>query len=196
MNKNVELKKILRDYNYLYESLKDVKEISEIAESEFREAMIASGDQEAMEALVPTKEDSEKLEEVKVAEEETINHNDVEFKKLFRKIVIKCHPDKISSDTSEKESSRLKNLYEDAVKANERYDWGLLLRVANHLELDYDFISDEQIQSIKKRNEELKVEIERYEKSMAYSWYSEKEEEARNNFLAFCLNIIKSSVKK
>lgn len=194
MAKNPQLSKILRDYNYLYESLNDVKEISEIAEVEFREAMIASGDQEALQALVPTEQDSQKIQDAKVIEEEAINHNDAEFKKLFRKVVVKCHPDKINSAT-EHEAELMKEAYNTAVKANDKYDWGLLLRVASSLSIDCDFVSAEQIEIIKKRNEELKEEIERYEGSMAYRWYSQTEEEARNNFLAFCLGIFKDSVK-
>jgi hypothetical protein len=194
MAKNPQLSKILRDYNYLYESLIDVKEISEIAEVQFREAMINSGDQEALNALVPTEQDSQRIQEAKVVEEEAVNHNDAEFKKLFRKVVIKCHPDKLSM-LSEHEAEIMKEAYNTAVKANDKYDWGLLLRVANGLSIDCDFVSVEQIEIIKRRNEELKEEIERYEGSMAYRWYAQTEEEARNNFLAFCLGVFKDSVK-
>lgn len=194
MAKNPQLSKILRDYNYLYESLVDVKEISEIAEVQFREAMIKSGDQEALNALVPTEQDSQRIQEAKVVEEEAVNHNDAEFKKLFRKVVIKCHPDKLSM-LSEHEAEIMKDAYNTAVKANDKYDWGLLLRVASGLSIDCDFVSVEQIEIIKRRNEELKEEIERYEGSMAYRWYAQTEEEARNNFLAFCLGVFKDSAK-
>lgn len=195
MSKNIELKKILRDYNYLYESLNDVKEISEIAEVQFREAMIASGDNEAMQALIPKNNEEAQIKEVEEIEKDITNHNDQDFKKLFRKIVIKCHPDKIDSASTEQEALMLKDSYNTAVEANDNYDWGLLLRVASSLSIDCDFISPEQIEAIKKRNQELKEEIERYEGSMAYRWYSQTEEEARNNFLAFCLGVFRDSVK-
>lgn len=195
MSKNIELKKILRDYNYLYESLNDVKEISEIAEVQFREAMIASGDQEAMQALIPKQNENGEVEPIQEIETEVTNHNDQDFKKLFRKIVVKCHPDKIDSASSEQEALMLKESYNTAVEANDNYDWGLLLRVASTLSINCDFISSEQIEAIKKRNQELKEEIERYEGSMAYRWYSQTEEEARNNFLAFCLGVFRDSVK-
>ena len=95
MSISANFKKILRDYNYLYESLTDVKEISSIAEGEFRQAMIDSGDKEALQALVPNESQQTKLNEIKQEEQEKEpTHNDVDFKKLFRKIVIKCHPDK------------------------------------------------------------------------------------------------------
>jgi len=193
MNNSATLKKILRDYNYLYESLIDVKDISSIAESEFRNAMVESGDNEAMKALMPSNNPSVETPEIK--EEEPIeNHNDAVFKKLFRKIVLKCHPDKIKS-ASEKEAQFLKECYENATTANNSYDWGLLLRTASNLDLDLQDISEEQIQNIKLKNEDLKKEIQKYESSMAYQWYTKDDEKARQKFLSICLGVFKNSLK-
>jgi hypothetical protein len=193
MNNSATLKKILRDYNYLYESLIDVKDISSIAEGEFRNAMVESGDNEAMKALMPSNNPSVETPEIK--EEEPIeNHNDTIFKKLFRKIVLKCHPDKIKS-ASEKEAQFLKECYENATTANNSYDWGLLLRTASNLDLDLQDISEEQIQNIKLKNEDLKKEIQKYESSMAYQWYTKDDEKARQKFLSICLGVFKNSLK-
>jgi hypothetical protein len=193
MNNSATLKKILRDYNYLYESLIDVKDISSIAEGEFRNAMVESGDNEAMKALMPSNNPSVETPEIK--EEEPIeNHNDAVFKKLFRKIVLKCHPDKIKS-ASEKEAQFLKECYENATTANNSYDWGLLLRTASNLDLDLQDISEEQIQNIKLKNEDLKKEIQKYESSMAYQWYTKDDEKARQKFLSICLGVFKNSLK-
>jgi hypothetical protein len=193
MNNSATLKKILRDYNYLYESLIDVKDISSIAESEFRNAMVESGDNEAMKALMPSNNPS--VENPEIKEEEPVeNHNDTVFKKLFRKIVLKCHPDKIKS-ASEKEAQFLKECYENATTANNSYDWGLLLRTASNLDLDLQDISEEQIQNIKLKNEDLKKEIQKYESSMAYQWYTKDDEKARQKFLSICLGVFKNSLK-
>jgi len=193
MNNSATLKKILRDYNYLYESLIDVKDISSIAESEFRNAMVESGDNEAMKALMPSNNPS--VENPEIKEEEPVeNHNDTIFKKLFRKIVLKCHPDKIKS-ASEKEAQFLKECYENATTANNSYDWGLLLRTASNLDLDLQDISEEQIQNIKLKNEDLKKEIQKYESSMAYQWYTKDDEKARQKFLSICLGVFKNSLK-
>jgi hypothetical protein len=193
MNNSATLKKILRDYNYLYESLIDVKDISSIAEGEFRNAMVESGDNEAMKALMPSNNPS--VENPEIKEEEPVeNHNDTIFKKLFRKIVLKCHPDKIKS-ASEKEAQFLKECYENATTANNSYDWGLLLRTASNLDLDLRDISEEQIQNIKLKNEDLKKEIQKYESSMAYQWYTKDDEKARQKFLSICLGVFKNSLK-
>jgi hypothetical protein len=193
MNNSATLKKILRDYNYLYESLIDVKDISSVAEGEFRNAMVESGDNEAMKALMPSNNPSVETPEIK--EEEPIeNHNDAVFKKLFRKIVLKCHPDKIKS-ASEKEAQFLKECYENATTANNSYDWGLLLRTASNLDLDLQDIGEKQIQNIKLKNEDLKKEIQKYESSMAYQWYTKDDEKARQKFLSICLGVFKNSLK-
>ena len=194
MINNANLRKILRDYNYLYESLIDVKDISSIAESEFREAMVNSGDHEAMKALMPSDSPNNAKNETEEKEELIENHNDAIFKKLFRKIVLKCHPDKIKS-ASEKEAQFLKECYENATTANNSYDWGLLLRTASNLDLDLQDISEEQIQNIKLKNEDLKKEIQKYESSMAYQWYTKDDEKARQKFLSICLGVFKNSLK-
>lgn len=188
------LKKILRDYNYLYESLIDVKDISSIAESEFRTAMVDSGDTEAMKALMPSDDKNAEKPEVKEEEKEIENHNDAVFKKLFRKVVLKCHPDKIKS-ASEKEAQFLKECYEGATIANDSYDWGLLLRTASNLDIDLQDIGEEQVQNIKIKNEDLKKEIQKYESSMAYQWYTKDDAKSRDRFLAICLGVFKNSLK-
>jgi hypothetical protein len=135
------------------------------------------------------------VETPEIKEEEPIeNHNDAVFKKLFRKIVLKCHPDKIKS-ASEKEAQFLKECYENATTANNSYDWGLLLRTASNLDLDLQDISEEQIQNIKLKNEDLKKEIQKYESSMAYQWYTKDDEKARQKFLSICLGVFKNSLK-
>lgn len=191
MINKIELKKILRDYNYLYETLVDVKEISSLAETQFRDAMIKTGDNEALKALIPNEEDSKKIEEVRAEEEVTINHSDADFKKVFRKIVVQCHPDKIK-DATEDEAEELKECYEDATRANDTYDWGLLIRVAYRLDVDLEGVNI-QIDEIKKKNEELQGEISKYENSMAFQWFTKNTEEQKQNFLQFCLGIFKQS---
>jgi hypothetical protein len=155
--------------------------------------MVESGDNEAMKALMPSNNPSVETPEIK--EEEPIeNHNDTVFKKLFRKIVLKCHPDKIKS-ASEKEAQFLKECYENATTANNSYDWGLLLRTASNLDLDLQDISEEQIKNIKLKNEDLKKKIQKYESSMAYQWYTKDDEKARQKFLSICLGVFKNSLK-
>ena len=94
-----------------------------------------------------------------------------------------------------KEAEFLKTCYENATLANDSYDWGLLLRVASQLDVDLSDINEQHLQNIKSKNEDLKKQIEKYESSMAYQWYTKDDEKTRERFLAICLGVFKKSLK-
>ena len=190
------LKKLIRDYNYLSETLVDIKEISSIAEGEFRSALMET-DPEAAEALRPKGQeinlDDENVE-VKVEEKEEPAYNDPRFKKLFRKLAVKCHPDKLGN-VAEAEAKFLKRVYEDLNIANDKHDWGMLLKLAMELDIEVGELSDEEIANVKDNVDSLIEEINKYEKSMAYSWYTKNDENSRKEYLAICANIFKKSLE-
>jgi hypothetical protein len=193
---NPMLKKLIRDYNYLSETLEDVKEISGIAENEFRNALMET-DPDALQALTPKTQEIP-LENVEIEKnEEPIveNHNDLKFKKIFRKIAIKCHPDKIK-DVSSADAKFLKKVYEDLTEANRNYDWGMLLKLAMELDIDCDDIGIDEMNNIGKNINTLQTEISRYENSMAFSWYIKNDEKSKNEYLAVCISNFKSFLEK
>jgi hypothetical protein len=193
---NPMLKKLIRDYNYLSETLEDVKEISGIAENEFRNALMET-DPDALQALTPKTQEIP-LENVEIEKnEEPIveNHNDLKFKKIFRKIAIKCHPDKIK-DVSSADAKFLKKVYEDLTEANRNYDWGMLLKLAMELDIDCDDIGIDEMNNIGKNINTLQMEISRYENSMAFSWYIKNDEKSKNEYLAVCISNFKSFLEK
>jgi len=187
---NILAKKVIRDYVYHLETLNDFKEISNEAESLFRNEL-KRVDESALEALTP-KGDGEKPK--KVDEVESVSFDDKDFKKLFRKVVIKCHPDKINSE-SEEESEFLKLAYEEANQANDTYDWGLLLKVALDLRIESFELDDEKINNINENILNLKEQISKYEQSMAYQWYV-RPEEHKETYLEECAKIFKMSLGK
>jgi hypothetical protein len=190
------LKKLIRDYNYLNETLDDVKEISSVAEGEFRNAMLES-DPEAVEALMPKpKIDIEiKEEDIEIIEEVNNNHNDPKFKKLFRKIAVKCHPDKLR-DINSSETKFLKKVYEDLNDANSKHDWGMLLKLAMELDIEFDELGEDEISNISENISIIKGDIARYENSMAYSWYIKNDENSKKEYLAICADIFKKSLNR
>jgi hypothetical protein len=190
------LKKLIRDYNYLNETLDDVKEISSVAEGEFRNAMLES-DPEAVEALMPKpKIDIEiKEEDIEIIEEVNNNHNDPKFKKIFRKIAVKCHPDKLR-DINSSETKFLKKVYEDLNDANSKHDWGMLLKLAMELDIEFDELGEDEISNISENISIIKGDIARYENSMAYSWYIKNDENSKKEYLAICADIFKKSLNR
>lgn len=184
-------KKIVRDYIYFKETLEDVKSISSEAEGEFREAMHTQNE-EALEALSP-KDGAPKQK--KVEDEEIVKFEDKNFKKLFRKIAIKCHPDKLDDSYSDREIEFLKGCYEDLTSANQTYDWGLLLKVAMDLDIDIPELSDENIENINSNIESIKSTIGKFEGSMAYKWYTLSDPEIKKGYLESCAAIFMKSIK-
>lgn len=181
------VKKIIRDYIYHLETLNDFKEISSEAESLFRNEL-KRVDKDALKALNPDKNSKPKNTD----EIEKISFDDKDFKKIFRKVVVKCHPDKIKDDS--KESEFLKTAYEEANRANDTYDWGLLLKVALDLGIESFELDDDKIHNINENISNLKEQISKYEHSMAYQWYI-KPEESQEAYLKDCAAIFKMSLK-
>lgn len=187
------LKKLIREYNYLQDTLVDVKEISSLAEGEFKSALMET-DPNAIEALLPkTQEINLDDVEIIVEEKEVNNHNDPKFKKLFRKIAVKCHPDKLGN-IPEKEAEFLKGIYSQLNEANDNYDWAMLLRIAGQLDIEFNDLSDEEMLIIKENIKALQIQILKYENSMAYTWYTKNDENSRKEYLAVCAKIFNKSL--
>lgn len=187
---NVLNKKIVRDYIYHLETLEDFKEISGEAEGLFRNEL-KKVDEQALEALIPDENNKPRNED----EVESVSFDDKDFKKLFRKLAVKCHPDKIGAESDENQIEFLKLAYERLTLANDTYDWGLLLKVALDLNVELTNLSDEQIRNIQEKIEDYKKTISKYEQSMAYQWYLKSGEE-QQKYLRDCAAIFKMSLKK
>lgn len=163
-------KKLIRDYVYYTETLEDVSQISSEAEKIFRSALEET-DPEALKALAAPRPTDEETPAARSNIEETIHFDDKDFKKIFRKLAVKCHPDKLDDSFSEREKKFLKQCYNDITEANDQYNWGLLLKVAVDLEVDVDELSQQQLDNIQENIAKVRDKISKYEESMAYKWY-------------------------
>lgn len=184
----ISLKKLIRDYQYNLETLHDVKEISSVAEGQFRNAM-QEEDPEALNALSNPDAQNNK-EDI----EETHIDNGPKFKKIFRKAAVKCHPDKLSPEMSDREQLFMKECYENLNKANDNNDWGMLLKVALDLDIEFGGLGPDELNNISEQIENLKKDISKYENSMAYSWYNQNSEEQKRLYLAECAKIFRKSI--
>jgi hypothetical protein len=184
-----QVRKIIRDYTYHMESLEDAIEISGEAEIGFRDAM-SEEHEDSLKALSSNETDASK----KIETEDSVNFEDRDFKKIFRKLAVKCHPDKLLNNMSERESIFLKECYSNINKANDTYDWGLLLKVALDLEVEIPDLSSENINNINKNIEDIRDKINRYESSMAYKWYTLSDPEIKKGYLKTCAAIFNKSL--
>ena len=111
MASNTNFKRLIRKYEYLSDEFTDVEEMNNEASRAFKEALMGTEEKEQY------AEKGDNTEKDKPEKKEL----PPKYKKLFRKIVIKSHPDKIRGDITEKERLELKDIYETTVEA---YDLG------------------------------------------------------------------------
>jgi len=91
-------------------------------------------------------------------------------KKLFHKIALKSHPDKILKIDDEHERKFLKETYSRASDLYESENYIDLLEVAFDLNLNLDFVSDEQLDKIKKRIKEKRSIVSDMRSSFYWIW--------------------------
>lgn len=161
---NKQFQRLIRKYEFLLEDWQDVNEISTAANQEmFREINLNKPAGIFEEDY--TKDETEDEPEIQVEE------SDIVLKKLFRKIVVKCHPDKLDIELPESEKFRLADLYEQAIDANDNKNWALMIIVAIKLGIDLPEEADEKVEEIKQEVEDLEQKIENATKSAAWQFY-------------------------
>ena len=111
------------------------------------------------------------------------------YKKLFRKVVVLIHPDKVNNDLTEEEKSIFKKYYEDVTLSNETGDITPLLFVAIKLGIDVsEFMSD--IESIVNSCEILESEIKKIQDSSCWHYNQLKSDDERKSFIEKFINYI------
>ena len=175
--KKIEFKRMLKMYESALEDLEYLKEMASEINSDFNSALAAKKrpdlfENKQVEDLAEEAEDTEKESAVR----------DPLFKKLFRKIVVQCHPDRMDPDLSIKQQAERLEFYELANKANDEDNMALLITVAIKLDIE---LSEEYMQHVEKIEEELnnvQKSIENIQGSAAWQWYH-LDEEKRDTML-------------
>ena len=112
------------------------------------------------------------------------------FKKLFRSIVVKCHPDKLGTLNTE-DQKYYNNLYGDAIDANETINWALLIRTAIKLEIEIPEGVYSKIEEIQADLDKLKAKQEAILNSTSWNWYNIKDTNNQDELLKNHLNFLK-----
>ena len=171
MKINTNLKRLIREYEFLLEDIDDVLEIHKTANQELNRAIRMAKDDSTDES------EFEKEDEV---DEEVETFEDTPerkvLKKLFRKIVFKCHPDRLPKETSEGEKAKMQDLYEKAVLAHDRDNWGLMIVVAIKLDIKLPKEANDMIGRIGEETEGLKTQVSQLTSSFAWQWYHSEED--------------------
>jgi hypothetical protein len=190
-------KRLVKEYEFLVEDLKDI----EVANSEIKDSFMKSLSDIDKEGVLETEQmdsmandwaKSIKLDQE--LEKELNKHPD--FKSLFRKVVIKCHPDKLDNTISDAKSKEYKEIYEDAIVANETEDWAKLIMVAMKLGVDIPTSAYDQIEAIEKSINKLKQKQHNIINSVAWNWYKSNDSTLKSDILKQHLDFMAAITKK
>ena len=190
-------KRLVREYEFLIEDLKDI----EAANSEIKDSFMKSlSDIDETGILETEQMDSmandwaRSVKDLEDEERESNKHPD--FKSLFRKVVIRCHPDKLPTDLTETKSNEYKAIYEDSVEANETEDWAKLIRCAIKLEIELPESAYDQIESIENSINKLKEKQNNILSSTAWAWYKTNDSDTKLDILKQHLNFMDLLTRK
>lgn len=190
-------KRLVKEYEFLVEDLKDI----EVANSEIKDSFMKSLSDIDKEGILETEQmdsmandwaKSIKLDQE--LEKESNKHPD--FKSLFRKVVIKCHPDKLDTNISAAEAKEYKEIYEDAIVANETEDWAKLIMVAMKLGVEIPASAYDQIEAIEKSINKLKQKQHNIINSVAWTWYKSNDLASKSDILKQHLDFMAAITKK
>jgi preprotein translocase subunit Sec63 len=132
----------------------------------------------------------------KILENDDLEHKtkDSNIKKIFKKIALKIHPDKLESQEDNEEKSKNNQLYELAIKALQNEDIAILIDIALKLNLNVEVTED----IIKKTEESIslmKKEINQIQKTYAWAWFFAKDEESKQKILDNLFKIVNDKNK-
>jgi hypothetical protein len=174
VKKNINFKRLVRKYEYLTEELGDIEEMLSSIDSTFKTTIIDNGytfknyDEE-----VVTGETSDK------GVTEINNTLPPKFKKLFRKMVVKCHPDKLGESDNKTD---MVGIYDKVIIAQKNSDLGGLVMLAIKLEMDVSEFEDEIVELEKSCNN-LDTQISQHTNSSIWYWDSLETDEEKEDFL-------------
>lgn len=190
-------KRLVREYEFLLEDLEDIEAANTEIKNKFMESLSEIDEDKILQTeeidsiaseWVKSNKESEELEK------EVNKHPD--FKNLFRKVVVKCHPDKLLPDIDQSKLDEYIKIYEDSVDANETEDWAKLIRCAIKLELEIPESAYEHITSIEKSIDKLKEKQNNILNSTAWQWYKTTDNVSKTDILKQHLEFMAILTKK
>lgn len=166
---NLQFKRLIRRYEYVMADVNDIEAIYSEAGQAFSQAINGLNRDDVFES----KEMEQMAEEHAQGQEEAeeLDERDSAFKKLFRKIVVKCHPDKLPDDMAEAERNWHKERYEQAVEANDGYNWPLLIIIAGQLGIEPPPEAEEHVENIEEQIKKLEQKSQQMMSAVAWTWY-------------------------
>lgn len=115
---------------------------------------------------------------------------DPEVKKIFRKIALKIHPDKLEKLEDGFEKSKKLELYQKAIAAMEREDLIILADIAIELGLDPPEITEQKLKQTEAKIIAIKKELAHIESTIVWQWFFCSNKEQKDNILTRLFEIM------
>jgi|TARA_R110000824_G_scaffold287497_1_gene475567 hypothetical protein len=190
----------VKDYNnlllkvkYLYAKIDYQQEVFEQAKIDFEEYARKFCEENGIEIEFPEMDD--KTTDINIRRSDiAFNVEDVEaqsihIKKLFRKIAIMTHPDKLTK-LDDYERDRKTELFLKAREAAEAGRWFALVSTANELGIETPNPDEEQVGLLNSESESIDNEIEGIEATYAWLMYTLNTDEQRKLLMTTYLKVL------
>jgi len=190
----------VKDYNnlflkvkYLYAKIDYQQEVFQQAKLDFEEYARKFCEENGIEIEIP--EIDNKTTDVDIRRNriafniEDIKAESAHIKKLFRKIAIMTHPDKLTK-LDDYERERKTELFLKAREAAEAGKWFALVETANALDIQTPKPDEEQIGLLNSESEIIDKDIENIEASYAWIMYNLETEEQRKLLMTTYLKVL------
>ena len=177
---------LINEFEYLTKQLTQVKEICSIASPQFQEDLMNYMNEDigykkyspALSSSGSTEYNHTEYEKNIIEEIDKDNNVPSLYKKLFRKIVIKCHPDKIKENEHSDQFNEFLHLYRMTIDAYEEKKFHLLLIVALKLNIELDELKSD-IKLVVKECKEMTNTINSLQNTPAFIYYMEDGEKKK-----------------
>lgn len=116
-------------------------------------------------------------------------------KKVFRKIALQTHPDKLLSSKEETKQEKI-HLYQRAVRAAEEGDVLILADIAIDLGIEPPEINEEHIKNAQDKINSIKKQINHLESTYVWKWFFCDDQKLKNQILKKIFQIIYEQRKK
>jgi len=128
--------------------------------------------------------ENERIEEEKAKAKLEAQQNPLpaKFKKLYKKIVLKTHPDKLIGADDE-EIEEMTQYYKSATQAYDTVDPIDLIYIAYDLSISVPELDDEELSLFDIKINKLKGEVQHYETTYPWVWYHENNSERKEFIL-------------
>lgn len=119
-----------------------------------------------------------------------------EVKKLFRRISLNIHPDKLLGMPEGYEKEKKRELYLKALKARDENELLILADIAIELGIDPPEITGENLKTVEKKIKDIKTELNQIESTVVWLWFFTEDKKKKNQILEKLFNIMYEQQKK